>query len=118
MKIGDKVKITGKYSYNEGKEGIVVGVNEAIIKVFTGIADYLFSENELELVEVAHYIPVPKFKIGDIVEDKGGNKYLILEEREDNLAYHCWAYTPNADLFRFEDELTREVLTEEITDDK
>ena len=50
--------------------------------------------------------------------DKGGNKYLILEEREDNLAYHCWAYTPNADLFRFEDELTREVVTEEITDDK
>lgn len=108
IKVGDKVKIVGKYSYNEGKEGIVVSVYEDSIKVFTAITDYSFSENELELLEVAQYIPVPKFKIGDIVYGKGGKKYLILEEREDNLAYHCWSYTFNTDVFMLEEELTKE----------
>lgn len=118
IKVGDKVKIIGKYSVNEGKEGIVVSVYEGSIKVFTAITDYSFSENELELVEVAHYVPVPKFHIGDFVYNtKTTNKYIILEERENDLCYHCWSYADDIDLFRLEEELTREVVTEETQDE-
>lgn len=120
IKLGDKVRVTNEYSNYIGKVGIVFRV--PTIDVYGRIGfddgDYCsFSKIDVELVEVANYVPVPKFKIGDVVYDKNGKKYLILEEREDDLFYHCWAYANDNDFFREEKELTLEEPKEQPKDE-
>lgn len=117
IKVGDKVEIIKEHSNYKGKVGIVVSYEAGkSASVFFNYTDFTFYIEDVKLVEIATYVPVPKFKIGDVVYDTEINiKYIILEERRDDLRYRCWAV--NTDVFMFEKELTREVVTEETKDE-
>lgn len=107
IKVGDKVRVKN-YSDYIGKVGIVFKVPDKghYGRIAFDGWDYIaFLENDVELVEVAHYVPVPKFKIGDVVYDKNGKKYLILKDREHDLCYRCWSYANDTDVVMLEDEL-------------
>ena len=71
MKLGDKVKVTNKYSNYSGRVGILTASSrpKGIYHTISFDNDnwYHFVESDLELVEVAHYEPVAKFKKGDTV---------------------------------------------------
>ena len=106
IKLGDKVRIVSIYSGYNDRVGIVWGLVAKKVRICFDDGDYiLVDEEELELAEVAHYVPVPKFKVGDVVYDKNGKKYLILKEREHDLCYHCWAYANDTDVVMLEEEL-------------
>lgn len=118
IKVGDKVKCVNEYSSKFGKIGIVVKIkNLTDIIVYFEVTEWQINLNDLELVEIAHYVPVPKFKIGDIVYDKNGKKYLILEDRENDLSYHCWFYANYIDVGMDEEELTLEEPKEQPKDE-
>jgi hypothetical protein len=120
IKIGDKVRWIGDYDKEKlGKIGIFLGdaKNRASSTEYVDV--WMQGEHEwvekksmydyLELVETATYVPLPKFRIGDVVYDRKiiiTNKYLILEERTDDFKYHCWSYANGTDEFMFEEELT------------
>jgi len=120
IKIGDKVRwISGYDKEKLGKIGIFLGdaKNRASSTEYVDV--WMQGEHEwvekksmydyLELVETATYVPLPKFRIGDVVYDRKiiiTNKYLILEERTDDFKYHCWSYANGTDEFMFEEELT------------
>lgn len=97
MKIGDKVKVIREYSPYKGIVGIVFGKYKEDFRVIDedmNIGQYSsFNEGDLELVEEATYIPVPKFHIGDIVYYEPSYykghilKGIIITERSDNMYY-------------------------------
>lgn len=81
IKVGDKVKYIGRYDASK-KDAICIYVgdveNSASTTEYVGIVPLIEKtqlwwinkediDKYLELVEVATYAPVPKFKIGDIV---------------------------------------------------
>ena len=84
IKVGDKVRIIREYSVDRDKIGIVVIIptKEADGRVFIDRYTNWYIEREqpieqqLELVEVAHYIPVPKFHFGDVVYDTETKKQI------------------------------------------
>ena len=123
IKIGDKVRWIGGYDKEKlGKICIFLGDANNIASSTEYVDVWMLGEkgehewvekksmyDYLELVETATYVPLPKFRIGDVVYDRKiiiTNKYLILEERTDDFKYHCWSYANGTDEFMFEEELT------------
>ena len=121
IKIGDKVRWIGGYDKERlGKICIFLGDAKNTASSTEYVDVWMLGEkgehewvekksiyDYLELVEIATYVALPKFRIGDVVYDRQIiNKYLILEERKDDFRYHCWSYANGTDEFMFEEELT------------
>lgn len=126
MKIGDKVKVCREYSHYDGAVGIIFGKdgdNFRVIDEDMTMGQYSsFAEKNLELLEEANYIPVPKHHKGDIVFGMYDGKYvelIIVQDRNKEMKYKCyiggWDYTfgKNPFLQYTDDELLLENTSEE-----
>lgn len=104
IKVGDKVRIIKDYPSENGKFGIVVIIptedkdGHVFIDRYTNCRiDWETPiEQQIELVEVAHYIPVPKHHKGDIrwvkenAERVGYKEVVVLGNRDSDLQYKCY----------------------------
>lgn len=102
IKVGDKVRVIRAYATYKGKVGIVASLpksEEIYGRVFFEDGNDEFIrytqelEEQIELVEVANYVPVPKHHKGDIrlVKDDGTfTEVIILENRNEELKYKCY----------------------------
>jgi hypothetical protein len=102
----------GTTSGSNGRKYHVVGTTEN-----ENIGKYFVEDEYIKLIATAKYIPIPKFKRGDIVFNKE-KELIILEERTENLTYLCYYGTKGYVENYLETDLSTEKEEKKLTLDE